>query len=198
MSPPHIRVALVTRETPTMKINVVGTSGSGKSTLARKLASVLDVPHIQLDQLYWQADWQGTPDDEFFARLRRAMAASPDGWVIDGNFDRTRHIKWPEADIVIWLDLGFWRVLGQSVRRAIERIVTREELWPGTGNRESFRQTFLSRRSILLWSLGTWRQNRRRYLDAMIDPAYRHIRFVRLTHRHELATLVAALDQRNP
>ncbi|KAA0019621.1 adenylate kinase [Salinicola corii] len=176
-----------------MKINVVGTSGSGKSTLARQLASVLEIPHIQLDQLYWQAGWQGTPDDEFFARLRRAMAASPDGWVIDGNFDRTRHIKWHEADIVIWLDLGFWRVMSQSVRRAIARIVTREELWPGTGNRESFRQTFLSRRSILLWSQGTWRQNRRRYLEAMIDPTYRHIRFVRLTHQAEVDTLVRRL-----
>lgn len=174
-----------------MKIKVVGTSGSGKSTLARMLADALLVPHIQLDELYWQADWQGSPDDEFFARLNQAMATSPGGWVIDGNYDRTRPLKWREVDIVIWIDLGFWRVLSQSVRRAVTRIASQEELWPGTGNRESFRQTFLSRRSVLLWSLRTWRQNRQRYLAAMIDPAHSHIRFIRLTHRREMAACVA-------
>ncbi|WP_087719120.1 adenylate kinase [Salinicola salarius] len=180
-----------------MKINVVGTSGCGKSTLAEALADALHIPHIQLDQLYWQADWQGSLDDEFFARLHAAMAASPNGWVIDGNFDRTRPIKWRDVDIVIWLDLGFWRVLSQSVGRAIARIASQKELWPGTGNRESFRQTFLSRDSVLLWSLRTWHRNRRRYLAAMIDPEYSHIHFIRLTHRHEMAICIAALAERN-
>ncbi|MGO2246601.1 MULTISPECIES: hypothetical protein [Halomonas] len=49
-----------------MKINVVGSSGSGKSTLSQQLSHVLGIPHIQLDPLFWRADWQGTPDDEFY------------------------------------------------------------------------------------------------------------------------------------
>jgi len=52
-----------------MKINVVGTSGVGKSTLARRLAQELSLPYIEMDVLYWLPEWQGTPDDEFYANL---------------------------------------------------------------------------------------------------------------------------------
>ena len=179
-----------------MKINVVGTSGCGKSTLAKRLAETLNVPHIQMDQLFWQANWQGTPDAEFFEKLSNALNESTPGWVLDGNFNRTRDIKWRDVDMVIWLDYGFWRVFSQSLRRAMTRIVSNEELWPGTGNRESFRKTFMSRDSILVWMLTNWRSNRRRYLADMVNPQYRHIQFVRLTHPKEAAWLIERLAQR--
>ena len=173
-----------------MKINVVGTSGSGKSTLARQLADTLNTPYVSLDQLFRRANWQGTPDDEFFATLEKVLVASPESWVLDGNFDRTRPIKWRNVDMVVWIDYPFWRVFSQAFARAVKRIISQEELWPGTGNRESFRKTFFSRDSILLWSLKTWRQNRTRYFSDMIDSRYAHIQFVRLTSVKEAQALV--------
>ncbi|WP_018918685.1 hypothetical protein [Vreelandella zhanjiangensis] len=178
-----------------MKINVVGSSGSGKSTLSKQLSHALGVPYIQLDQLFWRANWQGTPDDEFFVALEAALSAAPGGWVLDGNFNRTRDLKWREVDMIIWLDYGFWRVLRQSLCRAIGRIISRKELWPDTGNRESFRKTFMSRDSILWWMLTSWRSNQRRYLADLIDTRYRHIRIVRLTHPREAEALVKHLAQ---
>ncbi|BCB59399.1 adenylate kinase [Halomonas sp. A020] len=178
-----------------MKINVVGTSGSGKSTLAKRLAETLDVPHIQMDQLFWKDHWQATPDAEFFDKLSNALHESTTGWILDGNFNRTRDIKWRDVDLVIWLDYGFWRVFGQSLCRAITRIVSNEELWPGTGNRESFRKTFMSRDSILVWMLTNWRSNRRRYFADMVNPHYRHIQFIRLSHPKEAAWLIDRLAQ---
>ncbi|NGO89488.1 MAG: adenylate kinase [Halomonas sp.] len=180
-----------------MNINVVGTSGSGKSTLARKLAAALDAPHIQMDQLFWQPHWQGTPDDEFEAKLEDALNSATRGWVLDGNFNRTRDIKWRDVDMVVWLDYGFWRVFGQSLRRAIKRIASRQEIWPGTGNRESFRQTFMSRNSILLWMLKNWRSNRQRYFADALDPRYRHIQMVRLTRPAEAEWLIEYLSRRS-
>lgn len=176
-----------------MKINVVGTSGSGKSTLARQLSRALNAPYIQLDQLFWRADWQGTPDELFFAKLEEALAASQHGWVLDGNYDRTRPIKWRDVNMVVWIDYPFWRVFSQAFTRAIKRIIRQEELWPGTGNRESLRKTFFSRHSILLWSLKTWRQNRKRYFSDMANPLYAHIQFVRVTSRKEAAVLIRQL-----
>lgn len=176
-----------------MKINVVGSSGSGKSTLSQQLSHALDIPYIQLDRLFWRANWQGTPDDEFFTKLEATLNAFPEGWVLDGNFNRTRDIKWREVDMIIWLDYGFWRIFRQSIRRAVGRIVSRKELWPGTGNRESFRQTFMSRNSILLWMLTNWRSNQQRYLADLMDARYQHIRIVRLTHPREADALMNRL-----
>ncbi len=69
-----------------------------------------------------------------------------------------------------------------------------QELWPGTGNCESFRRSFCSRESIILWTLKTWRQHRRRYLADMQDPQYRHIRFVRVRNPRQAEALLRELE----
>ena len=163
-----------------MKINVVGTSGSGKSTLARQLAQTLALPHIELDKLFWRSDWQGTPDDVFLARVAEVLVEAESGWVLDGNYSRTKAVKWNAVDWVVWVDYGFCRTLFQAVRRAATRAWSGTELWAGTGNRESFRRSFFSRDSIVLWTLKTYRKNRVGYLADMRDPRYQHIRFIRL------------------
>lgn len=102
-----------------MKINVVGTSGVGKSTLARRLAQELSLPYIEMDVLYWLPEWQGTPDDEFYAKLAAALAAP--GWVLDGNYNRSRPVKWRDVDLVVWVDYSFWRTMRQAIWRAASR-----------------------------------------------------------------------------
>ena len=175
-----------------MKINIIGTSGSGKSTFGRRIAEALAIPYIEMDRLYWRSNWQGTPDDEFLATLEKALAASPD-WVLDGNYNRTRDVKWRDVDLVVWLDYGFGRTLYRAVRRAVYRAWRKNELWPGTGNRESFRRSFFSRESIIWWTMKTWRQNRRRYLADMQDPQYARIRFIRLRTPREAEQLLREL-----
>lgn len=175
-----------------MKINVVGTSGVGKSTLAKRLAALFSVPYIEMDTLYWRPDWQGVTDEEFFAALAKATAAP--GWVLDGNYNRSRPVKWREVDLVVWVDYGFWRTFRQAVCRAAGRAWRRQELWPGTGNRESFRRSFFSRDSIILWTLKTWRPNRERYLRDMADSAWQHIRFVRLRNQRETEAFITQLQ----
>ncbi|QUY49733.1 adenylate kinase [Serratia plymuthica] len=178
-----------------MKINVVGTSGSGKSTVARQLAEKFAVPYIELDTLFWRRDWQGTPDDEFLARLAQVLGDADSGWVLDGNYTRTKSLKWREVDWVVWVDYGFCRTLFQAVRRAAMRAWTRTELWPDTGNRESFRRSFFSRDSIILWTLKTYRKNRTGYLDDMNDARYGHIRFIRLRSPRQTLRFIRSLPQ---
>lgn len=176
-----------------MKINVVGTSGSGKSTFARRLADTLGVPYIELDRLYWRANWQGTPDAAFMTRIAETLRAAPDGWVLDGNYNRTREVKWREVDTIIWLDYGFALTLYQAVKRAIARAVSQQELWPGTGNRESLRQSFFSRESIVWWTIKTWRSNRRRYQADMTNPLFSHLHFVHLRSPAEARNYLRSL-----
>lgn len=175
-----------------MKINIIGTSGSGKSTLARRIAAELALPYIEMDRLYWRPDWQGTPDDELLATLANTLDATP-GWVLDGNYNRTRPVKWRDVDMVVWVDCGFTRTLRQAVARAFKRAWHRQELWPGTGNRESFRRSFFSRESIIIWTIKTWRSNRERYEADMQNPQYAHIQFIRITSRQQADALISTL-----
>jgi adenylate kinase family enzyme len=165
------------------KIVVVGTTGSGKSTLSTKLSDKLDIPYIQLDKLFWKPNWEWTKDEEFFKKIEGAIK-DKDSWIIDGNYSRTRHITWAQADTVIWIDLPFYIVLKQNLLRALKRIYTKEELWPNTGNVETLNR-LLSKDSIIKWLFKTYPIMKKRYNDAMSDPQYSKIKFVQLTSHRE-------------
>jgi adenylate kinase family enzyme len=160
------------------RFNVIGTSGSGKSTLSRKLANLLNIPYVEMDSLFWKPNWQESSDDEFFAKLESAL--ENESWVLDGNYPRTESIKWSRVGVVIWLDYSFTRTLYQSFKRAIKRIIEKKEIWPGTSNVETFRKTFCSKKSIILWTLQTYHKNRKRNLALFASHDYPDIEFVRL------------------
>ena len=165
---------------PGRRINVVGTTGSGKTTVAAEIAQRLDLPHIELDALFWKPDWGQTPDDEFLPRVDAATRG--DRWILDGNYSRTRPIVWPRADTIVWLDYGFPRVFGRLLWRTVQRAMTQEEMWDGC--REGFRGSFLSRNSILLWCLQTYWRRRRNYPEIFARPEYKHLRLIHLRSPH--------------
>lgn len=171
-------------------INVVGCSGSGKTHFTRRLAAALGVRAIELDALFWKPGWTESDDDEFFARIETELAHGP--WILDGNYTRSIALKWRT---VIWLDYGFLLTLRRALGRALERAWTQRELWPGTGNRESFRQLF-SRSSILLWTIRTHGPARRRYEAMMQSAQFASIRFIRLRHPREAEALLRELRKR--
>lgn len=160
------------------RINVVGTSGSGKSTFGQKLATALVIPYIEMDALFWKPNWQESSNAEFFLKLEHAIAGR--AWVLDGNYTRTLHQKWTRTQMVIWLDYALPIILWRAMNRAVSRSISKKELWLHTGNTESFRKTFFSRDSILLWTLTSYRRVRRRYTQYPANPAFAHIIFVRL------------------
>ncbi len=175
------------------RIVVVGSSGAGKTALARRLASRLGVPHVELDALHFAEDWVEVPDAVFAERIGPATASG--GWVVDGNYSAvTRGLVWPRAHAVVWLDYPLRTCAWRLLRRTVARSWRREELWHG--NHESWRMSFASRDSILLWLLRTFRRRRREFEAAMSDPAHAHVAFVRLHSPREaerwLATVMPA------
>ncbi len=145
------------------RIVVVGTSGSGKTTLAAAIASRTGAPHTEIDALHWRPGWTPAPREELRAAIDAVTSRSR--WVVDGNYDSLRDIVWPRATLIVWLDYPFPIVFARVVRRTVGRIVRRDALF--SGNRESFRQSFLSRHSIILWMLTTFRRRRRTYAARM-------------------------------
>ncbi|MGF1694371.1 AAA family ATPase [Vibrio lamellibrachiae] len=175
------------------RINVIGTSGSGKSTFSRSLARELNYPHLEMDAMFWKPNWQESSDDEFFTKLSESLDG--DYWVLDGNYNRTAEIKWSKVDTIIWVDYSFSRTVYQAMKRALIRSLTKQELWSKTGNVESFRKSFLSKDSVILWTLKTYKKNRFRYTKLLKDPKYRHIEFVRVTSPKEASKFITKLDR---
>jgi adenylate kinase family enzyme len=103
-----------------------------------------------------------------------ALAVQGDAWVIDGNYGGrgARDLVWPRADTVIWLDPPLSVIFARLFERTLRRIRSREELWPGTGNRETWRNQFLSRDTLFWWALKTHHRRRRQLPSLLSRPEY--------------------------
>ncbi len=156
-------------------MSVVGSTGSGKTTFAAALARKLGVPHVELDALNWGPTWTMVPIEVFKESVARAVAG--DAWVIDGNYGGrgARDLVLPRADTVIWLDPPLTVIFSRLFARAARRIRSREEIWPGTGNRETYRNQFLSRDTLFWWALKTYRRRRRELPELLARPEYAHL-----------------------
>ena len=166
----------------------MGSTGSGKTTFARELAHRLGVPCVELDALAWGPNWTLVPEDLFKQRVARAVEG--DAWVIDGNYGGrgARDLVWPRADTVVWLDPPLSVIFARLFERAVRRIRSREELWPGTGNRETFRNQFLSRETLFWWALKTHRRRRRELPLSLARPEHAHLTVRRFRRSAEAAT----------
>jgi len=184
-----------------MRILVVGCSGSGKSTMGKALAAALGAPHTELDALNWTSGWRDLAvhdPDEF--RRRIAEAAAPDAWVMDGNYTKIGGDHWARATDIVWMDTPRLRVMRQVIWRSFNRAVTKQELWPGTGNKEEFRR-WLGKEHPIRWAWDTYADRKRRYGAMMADPALARLSRHRVTRPWEAQALVerlAATPERTP
>jgi adenylate kinase family enzyme len=109
------------------RILVAGTSGAGKTTVAGRVATLLDIPHIEIDALFHGPGW--TPRDTFESDVR-SFSGGP-CWVTEWQYSRVRPLLAQQADLVIWLDLPRALVMWQVIRRTVRRRFSRQALWNG-------------------------------------------------------------------
>ena len=160
------------------------------------VANAIGAPHLELDGVFHQADWQPLESELFRARVAEFVGG--DAWVVDGNYSRVQDLVWQRADTVLWLDLPRRRIMAQLARRTLQRMLTRTELW--NGNTESVRNLLSldPEVSILRWA---WTQHDKyaaRYREAQEDPANQHLNFVRISSRGAAARIVASLARQPP
>lgn len=82
---------------------------------------------------------------------------------------------------------------GQLLRRTIKRAWTREPLWHG--NTESWRQSFFSRDSILLWSLKYYTIRKQQYTKVFAGCEWLHLKKIRFTSRRQVDAWLASLER---
>jgi adenylate kinase family enzyme len=163
------------------RVWVVGNSGSGKTTLAATLAARLGVPHIEIDAIHHQPNWQPLDPDEL--RRRIALAIESDGWVVDGNYSAVAEQVRARADTLVWIDLTRSTVLRQIVARTVRRLWRHEILW--NGNRERWRNllTLDPNESVIMWAWTKHAHYAERYAALAASTVHGDPTFVRLTSR---------------
>ena len=146
------------------RIRVVGNSGSGKTTFARRLATHLNLPYRELDEVFWGPNWRRRDLSEAKTDLQDWLTtAGTDGWIIDGNWNNRIGDLLAAADTIIWLDYPRRTIMYRVIRRTISRIVTGQEIWHG--NRERPRNLFKwnPEDNIIRWAWTEHNNYRHRY-----------------------------------
>jgi len=169
------------------RVAVVGCCGSGKSTLARRIAEAKGVPYVCSDALFFcDANWTERPRPEYYQLLEQHL--STDAFAFDGNIGGSQRVVLPRIDTLIWLDYPKPLVMRRLLLRTIRRAWNKEPLY--AGSTESWRMSFASKDSILLFAWRHHHEYQRRYetLWQTIDPS---ITKYRVQSQRELDALLA-------
>ena len=168
----------------------MGGSCTGKTTVSRRLAAVLGVPHVELDALHHDPGWQEASAEVFQARVRAALDAAPEGWVVDGNYrSKLGDLVLELADTAVLLEPPFFRTLGRAFSRTVRRTITREVLW--NGNTERLRHVFRSD-WIPLWVIRTHRHYERQNSERV--ALHPHLTTVRLRSDAEVEAFAQSIQ----
>jgi len=176
----------------TSKILVIGTSGSGKTTLARKLSKILKIKDIELDALFWKENWVQSEPDEFREKIKNAIK-NEKGYVIHGNYNKVKDLTWGNVDTVIWLDYSRLIVMLRVLKRTISRIITQEELW--SGNKETFKNSFLAKDAIVFWAWTTYKKRREQYSIMLKENPYKIKEFIVLKKPKDAKELLKRIEE---
>lgn len=97
------------------RILVLGSSGAGKSHLSVRLAEILGIEVVHLDDHRRPSD--GRPcDDREWHEIVKQLAAR-ESWIMDGTYERSLYLRIPRADAIILLECPPELCLERVVRR---------------------------------------------------------------------------------
>lgn len=167
------------------RVLVAGVAGSGKTTLAARIAPVTHGAHTEIDALYWGPAW--TPRPEFLDDVH-TLVDTP-SWTTEWQYNVVRPLLAARADLLVWLDLPFYRVtLPSVVRRTVHRRLHRQVLWNGNVERP-LRRVVTDPDHIVRWAFGT-RNNFVEQVPRLADTCPQLV-VVRLRSRRELESWLA-------
>ncbi|MDR2975410.1 MAG: hypothetical protein LBV00_12010 [Propionibacteriaceae bacterium] len=167
------------------RIRVVGPSGAGKTTYVKALAQRLGLPDLELDAVFWDADWAYRDLAEARGLLAEFLdGPGAQGWVIDGSWRARVGTMLDDAEVILVLAYPRRLVMRRVILRTVGRALTRRELWHG--NRERWRN-LVSRdpdESVIVFSWRSYRPKLDFYeQQARADPRWVLLRTPRAARR---------------
>ena len=171
------------------RIVIQGVTGAGKSTAARTWAELKNLHAIDYDNdVLWmpasESPWTLYSPEQQQERVLEQMKSQ--GWVMASCGSKVVDIVYPETDVIVYLDYSPLVTFTQLFKRTMSRSLREETCC--NGNKESFRMSLLSKDSIFLWWLQTWRERREQARIMETDPNMPPV--YRLTHPRQFHALV--------
>jgi adenylate kinase family enzyme len=176
-----------------VRVVVYGTSGSGKSTFAAALAKARGVPCIELDLINWRPGWVGrnTTDPAGFLGDVKAAIADED-WVATGAYSGVRDMMWKRATDVVYLDLPRNVIMGQVIKRSLQRAYCGDDVFPGC--KENWGR-LLTVEHPIRWAWSTYYRRQAIFETMIKEPAFAHLRIHRCISRVNVAAKLTQLSQ---
>jgi len=107
-----------------LKIHIIGCSGTGKTYLAKKLSNKYNIPHFDLDNIYWDNSSQKygiktkvEKRDKLFQNI-----SEKDDWIIEGIYYKWLEQSFKDADIIYILDLPKYIYKFRIIKRFIKKL----------------------------------------------------------------------------
>lgn len=128
-----------------MKIHIVGSSGTGKSYISNKISCLLNIPHYDLDNIYWdnESDTYGTKNSIEIRTEKFKNIMKNDNWVIEGVFYSWLNDSFVLADYIFILNVNPILFNYRIIRRFIRRKL---------GIEKSKKETLKSLKDLIVWT----------------------------------------------
>lgn len=98
-----------------MRLLILGAPASGKTTLAKHLSTRLNINHIEVDHLYWEAQKGGRVTESFLENV--LDKTNQNAWIIEGMAKKTLpHIQ-NQLTHIYYQRPPYWLVLARTLRR---------------------------------------------------------------------------------
>ena len=106
-----------------MKIHIIGCSGMGKTYLAKKLSNKYNIPHYDLDNIYWDnsSEKYGIKTEVEKRDKLLQNILEKDSWIVEGIYYKWLEQSFKDADIIYILDLPKYIYKFRIIKRFIKR-----------------------------------------------------------------------------
>ena len=102
------------------KIIIMGNSGSGKTWMGKRLASVLGISHISLDNIFWEPGGYNRKRNDFDVEADLKSIQSSESWIVEGVFGHLIEPLTTFAETLIYITLPWGECRNNLLNRGSE------------------------------------------------------------------------------